>query len=411
VLTARAAGRPLLGGGVVTASSAPRDLGAAVLAESDTRAIRELLSRRAAALLRGDREAFLADVDKPFADRQRSLFENLRDVPVSAWMYDVRPESAVRVGPGLAGRYGADVWVSEIDLQYALTGFDDRPVSARQYMTFVHRGGRWLVGGDDDVKGSVRGPWDFGRVAVARSAHGLVLARREDAALASEVSVLLEKAVTRVGAAWRGWRGKAVVLVAGNADEVRAMVPGESDLSQIAAITAAELGERGTPLGERVVINPGPFRALDASLRQVVVQHEVTHLATSATTSASTPTWLSEGYADHLGYLGQSPNVRAAAKNLAPEVRRGQLPDGLPSEGEFAPDSPRLAIAYEASWLACRFIAARIGEDGLARFYRTVSGGPGDADASLDSGLRSLLGLKSEEFVALWRQYVRAQLR
>jgi hypothetical protein len=103
-------------------------------------------------------------------------------------------------------------------------------------------------------------------------------------------------------------------------------------------------------------------------------------------------------------------DVRAAARELRAEVRAGRLPAALPSEGEFAPESPRLASAYQASWLACRMIAERVGPDGLARFYRTVSGGPGDADASLDSGLRSVLGLTSEEFTAQWRQYVRAQL-
>jgi hypothetical protein len=203
-----------------------------------------------------------------------------------------------------------------------------------------------------------------------------------------------------------------VVLVPRDADEVRRIVPAAGDdLRQIAAVTAAELGpEGGPPLGERIVVVPAQFAALDARARTVVVRHELTHLATGPVTSSSTPFWLSEGFADHVGHLGSGEAPASAAGELAAEIRAGKVPDRLPGEGDFAAESPRLAQAYQSAWLACRLIAERVGEDGLARFYRTVSGGPGDADASLDSGLRSVLGLTTDQFVALWRAYLRARL-
>jgi hypothetical protein len=188
-------------------------------------------------------------------------------------------------------------------------------------------------------------------------------------------------------------------------------VPNAGDLSQLAAVTSAELdAEGGPPLGERIVVIPGPFGKLGADGQRIVLRHEITHVATRAVTSPSTPFWLSEGFADYVAYAAQPGPPESIARELAVEVRAGRVPERLPGEARFAPDSPRLAQAYEASWLACKLIAERIGTRGLVRFYKAVSVGPGDADAALDSGLRAVLGLTPEQFVALWRQYVQAQL-
>ena len=70
-------------------------------------------------------------------------------------------------------------------------------------------------------------------------------------------------------------------------------------------------------------------------------------------------------------------------------------------------DGQRLAQAYEASWLACRLIAERIGPDGLVRFYRAVSTHPGEPEAAVDAALRSVLGITTDQFVTLWRQHLR----
>jgi hypothetical protein len=416
VLSARLAGRPLIGGSRQVSSAA--DLSSTPLGQRDIAAIQTLLGRRAAALMRRDREGFLADVDPKAAEyraRQGALFDNIREVPLATWFYDPHPAAATAVTPTVLRRHGAEVWATEVDLSYTLAGFDERPVVARQYQTFVRRSGRWYVGGDDDLASqglrSVRGPWDFGPVTVLRSPHGLVLAHPSTKALSREVSGLLERAVTRVSATWSSWRRRVVVVVAGDAAEVQALVPAAGDLTQIAAVTAAEVDLRGgPPLGERVVLNPKAFGALTEQGREVVIQHEVTHVATEAVTSASTPVWLSEGFADYVGYLGQQVRAPSVARELAAEVRAGRSPATPPGEGEFAADSRRLAQSYQAAWLACRLIADRVGEPGLVRLYRTVSAGPGDPDAALDSGLRSVLGLTTEQFITLWRSYLRAQL-
>jgi hypothetical protein len=210
---------------------------------------------------------------------------------------------------------------------------------------------------------------------------------------------------------WGAWHEKVVVLLPGDAREAAALVPNVADLRKLAAVTAAELDAAGgPPLGARIVVNPGPFGKLSRGGREVVMRHEITHVATRAVTGEATPYWLSEGFADYVAYAGEPDDPPQIARELAAEVRAGRIPQRLPGEAEFAPDGLRLAQAYEASWLACRLVAERIGAQGLVRFYRAVSAGPGAADAALDSGLRSVLGLTTEQFVALWRSYVREQL-
>jgi hypothetical protein len=86
------------------------------------------------------------------------------------------------------------------------------------------------------------------------------------------------------------------------------------------------------------------------------------------------------------------------------------VPELLPGEGDFDPSGPRLSEAYDGSWLACRLVADRAGVDGLVRLYRIVSADPGDPDSAADAGLRSVLGLSTEQFTALWHSYLRRQL-
>jgi hypothetical protein len=220
-----------------------------------------------------------------------------------------------------------------------------------------------------------------------------------------EVRDMLGRAVPRVTQFWPDWSRRAVVVVARDPREIAAMVPGVGDLGQTAAVTAP-----GGQPGERIIVNPGPFRALGATQREAVLTHELTHVATGAVTSSSTPIWLSEGLADYVGNSGRPEPPSAVAGELANAVRARRTPAMLPSESDFDPGSAHLSEAYDGAWLACRLIAGRYGPDALMRLYRIVSAGPGDADAAADSGLRSILALTTEQFTGLWRDYVRAQL-
>jgi hypothetical protein len=215
-----------------------------------------------------------------------------------------------------------------------------------------------------------------------------------------------EAAVPRVTQVWPDWSGRVVVLVPSSAQELRRVVHHTGDLSRLAALASADAGvDGGPPTGRRVAVNPGPFGRLTAFSRGVVLRHEITHVATRAVTSVATPYWLAEGFADYVGYRGSGVTVREAARALRADVAAGRLPSALPSAADFAGDSPRLAQAYEMSWLACRLLAARVGTGGLVRIYRDTSLGEDP-----DTVLSRELGMSTAEFVAAWRADLRREL-
>jgi hypothetical protein len=98
------------------------------------------------------------------------------------------------------------------------------------------------------------------------------------------------------------------------------------------------------------------------------------------------------------------------AAELARQVRAGRLPDHLPSDAAFDGSAGRLPQAYEASWLACGYIAAHYGEPALVRFYRSVGTSRHSRSRAVTVALRRVLGLRPSQFTERWRHYVRVQL-
>ncbi|HUR01710.1 MAG TPA: hypothetical protein VM347_04160 [Nonomuraea sp.] len=250
--------------------------------------------------------------------------------------------------------------------------------------------GRGPTPGDRELPAEARGLWGDG-ADVVRGARSVVvghpaatdllrdLARRADAA-GSRVSAVLGRPV------------RPVVLVPGSTAEA-ARVAGVGSVAGLAAVAD----------GGRVVVVPEYFGRLTPTGRDVVLAHELTHVAAG---TERLPVWLYEGFADYVGYRDAGLPVRVAAAELAAKVRAGRLPGGLPGPKAFAPsfrEPVRLARAYQEAWLACRFIAERFGEGTLVRLYRDAQTG------GIDRGL-ARLGLSAETLTARWRDYVRDQL-
>ncbi len=166
----------------------------------------------------------------------------------------------------------------------------------------------------------------------------------------------------------------------------------------------------GAPSGQRLIVNPAAFARLSAVGRQIVVRHEVTHIADGQATSGATPRWLAEGFADYVGNLGSGQSVPTAASELGRDVRAGHVPKTLPTDADFDTDGAA-AQAYEAAWLACRLIAERVGQPALVRFYRVVGASPDDPDRAVAAALRSVLHESTATFTAQWQAYLKSRLR
>jgi hypothetical protein len=406
-----------------TAGARPHQASRAIDSASAARtaALRDLLAHRSHAVLHHDRAEWLSTVDPrrtAFRRQQATAFDDMSAVPFSSWRYTFDPEHA-QLHYASVPHYRVPFWAPEtFALHYQLRGFDSRPTNLPQYPTFVRRAGRWYLSSLTDFVAegmrSSRELWDFGPVDVVRRPRVLVLG---DPSMSATMQLLADEVtadIPRVTAVWgTGWSRRVVLLVPQTQHELSQVVDDFGDLDHIAAVATAEVeshSDKPNPVGDRVGINPANWPKLSPLGRQIVLTHELTHVATRAVTGAATPTWLAEGFADYVGYLGSDIPTSFAAQELAAEVRGGHVPRAFPPEDQFNGASKRLSQAYEGAWLACRLIATRYGQDALVRFYRAVGTSRENSRVAVAEATVKVLHVPAGRLVREWRGFLRAEL-
>lgn len=409
----------LMCGLAIAGCSAGQDRSAPSLSD-----VRALLARHGAAVLHHDRAAFAADLDPAttaasFRAQQLSAFANLVRLPLRTWSYRVEGRTDSRAAERAASRrFGSDAIIVRISLRFAFDRIDAMPTSHDLWWTFVRDDGHVVVAADNGLAkaGGVswRGPWDFGRLDVLRGRYSLVLGHPGDAAALRQVRATVDSAVPAVTAVWgRDWaRAVAVVLPSSEAElEAQAGQSTGNVSDQVAAVAVSDGQDplTGKVYGQRLIINPAALARLSPIGRQIVIRHEITHIASADATTAASPEWLVEGFADYVGNLGSGQPVPVAAAELRAAVRHGRVPTGLPTSDSFATQGES-AQAYEGAWLACRMIAQRVGQQGLVRFYRLVGASPDNPGVAVAAALRRVLHETTAAFTAQWRAYLKAQL-
>lgn len=383
-------------------------------------AVRALLDVRAAAMRDRDRDAWLSTVDPTataFREKQGELFDALTDVPLADWSYRLDAES-VPPDVDLDAVRGAGWWAPGVTLSYRIDGYDDAPTREPQRLTFVPRGDRWYIAGDDDFaaagRDTTRGLWDSGPVLVVRGKRSIVLGHPGSRSMMRRVATSLDAAVPRVTAAWGdNWAQRVVGLVPSTQEELSRIVGGSSDYSQIAAVATAELTDANSgyhPVGDRIVVNPPNFAKLGSLGRRVVLTHEVAHVATRGASGGATPAWLVEGFADYVGYLGVRVPYSQSASELRTAVRRGRVPTALPADTDFDGGNEELAQVYEQAWFAATLLAEQHGQDGLVQLYRTV-GHATATESAFDDALGELWGTDVDAFTQQWQRFLVDRLR
>ncbi|MFF4499319.1 hypothetical protein [Streptomyces sp. NPDC001401] len=358
--------------------------------------LQRVLDRRSTAVLDRDRAAFLKT-------GALSWFENLRGVPLAAWAY--RVTALHRTG---------DEATADAELRYRIEGYDNAPVTVGRTLTLSREtDGQWHVDADTPAKKSAQQLWDQGEVTVVRGSHSIVLGTGQSSEALHSYADLADRAVPAVSGAWgTHWSGHVVVLVPGSVEGMAGLLGSPaSQYRGIAAVTTGEVGGPPTAPADRIIVNPDAYALLGPLGKQVVLTHETTHVATRAHTNAATPLWLSEGYADWIGYLGTGRTPAEAAPELARAVTEGRAPEHLPSDKDFgfSGAATKLAQAYEGGWMACRLIAQQWGLERLGQFYRAV-GDHQQRAGSVEGAMKKVLGTTPEKFTGQWRDYLRAQL-
>ncbi|MCX4975199.1 hypothetical protein [Streptomyces sp. NBC_00620] len=361
--------------------------------------VQRVLDRRAAAVLDRDEPAYRATGQSAASVAE---FGNLREVPLAAWSYRV-------TGFHRSG----DRATADAELSYRVEGYDKAPVTAARDLSLTRSGGKWYVVSDEPAKDASEQLWEQGAVTVLRGEHSLVMGVGQSGERLRAYAGIADRAVPAVSQAWgTDWSAHVVVLVPRSLEGMAGLLGAEASGYQgIAAVTTGEAGASAKAPADRIIVNPDAYGVLGDFGKQVVLTHETTHVATRTHTTAATPLWLSEGYADWVGYLGSGRTAVQVAPELERAVVDGHVPAALPVDADFGftGDAGKLAQAYEGGWMACRLIADRWGEVRLNDFYRAV-GEHEKRSGAVEDALRDVLGTTPQEFTELWRDYLQAQL-
>ena len=408
-------------GGTTASSSATVSAGTTTVDPSVARvdALTKLLDERAAAVLAHDRTRFAATLDDPgsgFGLRQLQAFDNLVRLPLGTFGYGT-PEAAPALGADRAAEVGPDAWVARVEGRYTLKGWDRRPRTYETHLTVVHRPSGWRLADDSDG-GTQAQLWDLPDLQVVSSRRTLVVASGTVRDLEGYLR-LGDRAVRAVEQVWtRPWGSKLVLVVPATAAEMADQL-GQSagSVEQVAAVTDGALDSDGRAGADRVVVNPQAFAKLQSTGQQVVLSHETTHVAVRASTTRPVPLWLSEGFADYVGYRGVELPRATIAASLLERVRHGEGPRTLPTERDFDPSTSTIAPSYNAAWLAVCRIVDQHGEKALVRFYLgaasrpSASAPPGDPEQNTRKAFAAVLGTTEPVFTRGWLSYLRGLAR
>jgi predicted RecA/RadA family phage recombinase len=179
----------------------------------------------------------------------------------------------------------------------------------------------------------------------------------------------------------------------GDLDEALGVAPGT--YAGIAAVTTtAGTAVDGAPV--HVFVNPEVTAGLRRAGAQVVMSHELVHVATGAASAPGEP-WLVEGFADYVALRDVDLPETTTLGRAIDLVRRDGVPQALPAAADLDTRAADLQARYELAWLACRVVADRLGEQGLVEVYGAV------ADGAPVGRVLARAGLPLPELTRPWR--------
>lgn len=385
-------------------ASGPPDGTASVAHSTSPAAVGALLDAREAALLAGDAEAFAATVsepDSPAGARQLAAFRSARDLRLGALGHDPVPAVADPAG-GVVVR-----------LRYRVDGIDraDRTTAVRYRLALDGTG--WRVAAEEPVHGEPAAPWlAMPGMRVERGEHAVVAGVADGPTLAETVATV-DAVLPGLAERWEGTPRHVLVLLPrtpGQADTLLGRVG--RPVGEVAATTEGPLGVDARATGDRVVLDPTVGTRLGATGREVVLAHELAHVAVRSTVPGSAPGWLTEGYADHVGYRRAGLPVEELAARLLAAVRAGTAPTALPSAADLDPATRDIAVGYLAAWQAAETVVERHGEGALEALLRAcATTDEAGADRRCDAAMPDVLGESRADLTRAWRQRLAALSR
>ncbi|MCP2195835.1 Peptidase MA superfamily [Williamsia deligens] len=307
-----------------------------------------------------------------------------------------------------------DSWVVPTVLRYQFAGVDEAPTSVSRPLVMARYGDSWTVVGD---AGPVLGTgtprpqfWDYDGVRAQRvsTAGGtsIVLDYPGSRSLGDRIRSGLPGAVGAVTAFWGAqWPRRTVVIATDTSGAFVGLARAQGDTAAAAAATVSGDDTGTSALGQRVVFTPGAVDDLPGAALDVVLRHELTHVAARPRTADTAPKWLTEGVAEYVGRSGTYRVLADAAPDLAAQVRSGRTPTALPDDAAFAVSGPDAQIAYQTAWSFAAFAAQAYTPARLRALYLRLAGGPSTAQAQSDA-MSATLGAPGDAVLDRWRVWL-----
>ena len=364
--------------------------------------IQAILDVRAAAVMSGDRTAFVATADRSAAEAQGRRFDGARSVGFSGYALRLRDDIAGDLSTAaIRARYTPARAVTVlVEVRTTFPAYDVEPALVSDFLTFVERADGWKVAGDSDLEGigllSSRELWDLGPVVQTASERVLLLSHPDGRARAEAILPIMETALDReVKGLDITWPEKVVVIVPSSVAELQRLLQSTVDLSNFVGFAYWSV-DRTTATGfdltaPRVILNPDTFFLADDTVREDILTHELVHVATRQVAGPGTSSWVDEGMAD----------LVATGPGTAPPPPD----DALPEDWRFGSGGgTAIRDAYVRSRSFVAFLDTRA-PDGARRYYeelgRTV-GRPGSRERLQDDAARAVFGRPLAELRADW---------
>lgn len=371
----------------------------------------DVLGRQAAAIRAGDRARYLATIDPAspaFAAVAARTYDNLARMQVVQVRFGTPSPDDGALTADRRSALGPTAWAADVEMAFRLRQGDTQLWRTSLRMAFVERGGRTYVAGDRENQAATDPMplWLIDKVDVVRGKHSLVVGVGPRARL-ERYALTTDRSVPRVTSVWgRTWDQYVVVLVPSTQSQMERLIGADTHSQAAVAAVTTSVGRADPNLASHIVINPRTFDQIGSLGRLVVLTHEATHVAAHATMS-SMPVWLSEGFADYVGFRGSGLTSSVIAEEFLQEVRSGGAPDALPGGPQFDPQAKALDEAYESAWTACSYIAAQWSQAKLVEFYVAMDRASSAAEQA--QVYRRVLRTTEQDFVQGWREYVEAR--
>ncbi|MGZ8180257.1 hypothetical protein ACXVUM_20235 [Williamsia sp. SKLECPSW1] len=312
----------------------------------------------------------------------------------------------------------SDSWVVPAVLRYQFAGVDEAPTTIERPLVMARYGDRWTVVGDAGPvlgSGSPRAQfWDFPGVRAQRvttsGGTSVVLDYPGSRGLGDRIRAALPGAVGAVSAFWGGqWPRRAVVIATDSGAAFSGLARTQGDTAAAAAATVSGDDTGVSALGQRVIFTPGAITDLPGPALDVVLRHELTHVAARPRTADTAPKWLTEGVAEYVGRRGTYRDLADAAPDLAEQVRAGKLPAALPDDAAFDVAGANPRLAYQTAWSFAAFAAEAYTPQRLRALYLRLAGGPSTAQAQSDA-MSATLGAPGDAVLDRWRTWLTASV-